>query len=190
MTAIVGLECDGGVVMGGDSAASDEAELVQELRHPKVFRVKQFLVGFAGDFTVTNLLRYEFSPTRPGKNTDRAVCHTFCRNLQDFLKEKELKLDGTELLVALRGSLYVVHEDYSATAYREGYTAIGSGAATALGALHTCAADARLSAEQKVLSALSAAATHTTSVRPPFTILSTCKGPTWQENSRRDLLSS
>jgi hypothetical protein len=53
MTCIVALSVGNKVVLGGDSAASDEKSgLILQTTDPKVFKVGQFGIGFVDSFRI------------------------------------------------------------------------------------------------------------------------------------------
>ena len=57
MTCIVGLEHDGKVYMGGDSAAVGGMD-VYPSRIPKVFQAGRYLIGYTTSFRMGQLLQY------------------------------------------------------------------------------------------------------------------------------------
>lgn len=78
---------------------------------------------------------------------------------------------GATFLVGIRGHLYEIGEDWSATRSAEGYNAIGVGSSMALGSLYTTRGWA--TPRKRVLAALEASVAHNPLVSPPFTIIST-----------------
>jgi ATP-dependent protease HslVU (ClpYQ) peptidase subunit len=84
------------------------------------------------------------------------------------------------LLVAYRNRIFTVSQDGAVVELAAPYAAIGSGQQFALGALaglQVSGADEKLSPEQRVIIALSAAATFSSSVAPPFTVFKTMPTP-------------
>jgi ATP-dependent protease HslVU (ClpYQ) peptidase subunit len=73
--------------------------------------------------------------------------------------------DGA-LLVAVRGNLFVIDEDFQVGEHADGYAAIGSGGSVALGALH--ATDGYLPHDKRVIAALKASERFCAGVRGPF----------------------
>jgi hypothetical protein len=92
-------------------------------------------------------------------------------DLPDYLREtcKRAGLDAPEgaALIVAPGSLWTF-DDFTCDRACEGYAAVGSGTAVALGAL---SATAGRSGAARVRLALEAAARHRTDVSGPFTIL-------------------
>jgi hypothetical protein len=89
-------------------------------------------------------------------------------------KEHERETGG-EFLVGWRGSLCIVEGDYGVTDVEDYFAAVGSGANHAMGALFALNANARVAIPDRLQTALMAAQRYTTSVRPPFHLLSVTK---------------
>ena len=177
MTCIVGIVTDGGVWMGADSAAvSDDASHGRAVRHAKLFRNKDFVIGYTTSFRMGQLLENKMRPITHDKElTDyQYITSVFCEDVRELFKvsgygkvENNVEAGGN-FLVAYRGVLYEIQDDYSALVFSDGTDAIGTGEDYALGSL--------LSSKGKppavrVKMALQAAAYFCPSVMPPFKIL-------------------
>lgn len=143
MTCIIGLEHEGSVYIGGDSAAVDNAHNISAVSEPKVFKVENFLVGYTTSFRMGQLLQYQLSvgPQRPDtKDLDylvSAVVPVFRIVLKEggYVKvEHNVETSGS-FLIGYRGLLYHVQSDFSVLRHQNGLDAVGCGAAYALGAL-------------------------------------------------------
>jgi hypothetical protein len=89
-----------------------------------------------------------------------------CHNAWEGLADNER---GILLLVAVRGELCVVQDDWAVVSPREGYAAIGTGSAIALGALH--ATKDLADGKKRCYKAIKAAAHHVPSVAEPVQYL-------------------
>lgn len=176
MTCIVGIEHEGGVTIGADSASSNGYSIDVNANR-KLFRTGEFLVGFTSSWRMGQLLQYAMHP--PSLDTwdvDRFMATTFVDRVRDTLKaggfatlEKSAESGGT-FLVGVAGRLYSVYDDYQVAHTTRGYAATGSGQAFAMGCLYQTRAYPAHTVEQRCRAALSAAAELNPHVRPPFHI--------------------
>jgi ATP-dependent protease HslVU (ClpYQ) peptidase subunit len=176
MTCIVGLEHDGGVIIGGDAAAIEDLRLTIRT-DPKVFTVDDYLIGFCDSFRMGQLLQYRLSVPKQKAHTTNfahmattftdAVRKTFHQG--GFARTDDGGEVGGVFLVAYRATLYCVDEDHHIGHAALGYEAIGVGAEYALGSMYTTRH--QTDARARVQTALEAAALHSAGVCPPFTIL-------------------
>lgn len=174
MTCIVGIEHNGTVTIGGDSAAVDGDDMTV-CRTPKVFTVGPYLIGYCESFRMGQLVQHRLKV--PEQRCDDPLEHlatVFVDRLRELLhKGGVAKTSADEenqpgaLLVGYRGRLYSVESDYAVIASAHNYAALGCGSAYALGSLATSTG---LPAD-RVTAALAAAAKHSTGVTGPFTIL-------------------
>lgn len=174
MTVVVGLAHDGRVVIGADAAAVADDHLTR-YTHPKVFHLGPYLIGFADSFRAGQIIQYRLRvPEQRCDDDHEHLCTVFVDELRKTLhKAGALKHgDGDEasavLLVGYRGHLYEIDTDLHVGRSVDGFEAIGIGAPYALGSLH---APIDGTPAYRVGLALSAAATYSTAVSPPFTIL-------------------
>ncbi|WP_160051267.1 hypothetical protein [Nocardiopsis sp. FR26] len=190
MTAIVGLVHDGRVHLGGDAAAV--AGYTLEVRKdPKVFTHPQrepgkaeqpdfWAFGYTTSFRMGQILQYGFTPPvlTPNDDLDRFMRTTFVDALRSAFKAAGwARVDsGVEetgqFLVGVHGRLFVVDADYQVGEPVDGYAAVGCGQALATGALHATRALDQ-DPEDRVRTALEAAAYHSAGVCGPFTLVAT-----------------
>ena len=182
MTCIVGIKEKNKVYIGGDSAAV--ADLSVSVRtDTKVFKNGKFLIGYAGSFRLGQIMRFHFKPPKheKGKSDYEYMCVDFIKKMQKTFAEsgfdgenrRQEKQTSGQMLVAYRGELYEIYEDYQVGISADPYNSIGCGSDLALGALYTLhKAVPKMPAEQKVAIALDAASTYSGGVLPPYNILS------------------
>ena len=194
MTCIVGLEHDGKVYIGGDSAGSDGFTL-QIRADQKVFTKDGYtgeyvpvpwVMGFTSSFRMGQLLRYKLElpkipkdkGTEPG-DLEGFMVTSFVDAVREALrtggwlrKESERESGGT-FLVGVRGQLYAIHNDLQVGHVVDGYAAVGCGDHLALGALYaTDDGTSTLAPDDRIRLALGAAARHSAGVAGPFTVVS------------------
>lgn len=183
MTCIAGIEADGKVWIGGDSAGSD-GHLIHVRADEKVWANKQLVFGFCGSFRMGNLLRYKLEPAleryevEPDAEAEfRYMATAFIDGVRKVLKDGGFMQavngadSGGTFLVAWRGKLYQVYSDFQVGRTAQGFCAIGSGGACAEGVLYALR-DTKMSPEEKITAALGAAEALVTTVQGPFKVVS------------------
>lgn len=178
MTCIVGVEQDGRVWIGGDSASSD-GQLLVHRADPKVFHTGPYLIGYTTSWRMGQILQHSLippdPPTDPAK-LDHHMATGFINTVRTALKDggwasrKDEQEQGGNFLVGVAGRLYEIESDYHIGRSASGYLACGSGWSLAMGSLHTTQAITAMSPAERVRVALEAAACHCTTVAPPFLI--------------------
>lgn len=167
------------MVVGADSAVGfDDGTYLNVMGETKVWRHGDYLMGAAGAARGCNIARYVFVPPKPrGRDLDRFMATTFVDALREamFKGGHTLKEDHsreeieTELLVAVRGTLYTVYGWFDIERARDNYTAIGCGTRPALGALYVTKDMG--ATPKRVRLALEAAEAYDAYVRRPWTVL-------------------
>jgi ATP-dependent protease HslVU (ClpYQ) peptidase subunit len=182
MTCIVGLEHEGVVYVGGDSAGVDVGSLaICGRADEKVFLTdsEEFIMGFCGSFRIGQLLRYALiPPDQPSKKDDMGymvtdfidAVRTMQKEKGSMQKENELEEHDAAFLVGYKGKLYVIESDFQVGRPIENYAAVGCGAQIALGAMYATR-ESTMTPEERITLALQAAVEYSAGVRPPFHIL-------------------
>jgi len=182
MTCIVGLEQDGVIYIGADSAEVDESTLSVGIRaDEKVFLSddESFILGFSGSFRIGQLIRYALSmPSQKVDQDDMAylvtdfidALRTMQKDKGSMSKENELEEHSSAFIMGFNGKLYVIDTDFQVGRPLGNYAAVGCGAPIALGAMFATQ-DTETSPEERIRCALTAASTYSAGVRPPFHVL-------------------
>ena len=172
MTCIVGIEHEGKVYMGGDSAAVAGWDMRIETG-PKVFHLGEFLIGYTSSFRMGQLLQYHLSVKPQEKESNRAyMILVFAEAVRELLKShgyariENNEEEGGIFLVGYRGELYKVDCNFAVLRSADGFDAVGCGASYARGALK--ALDWEYP-QQALETALEVAAHFSAGVRGPFT---------------------
>ena len=186
MTCIVALAVGNKVVLGGDSAASDEKSgLILQTTDPKVFKVGQFGIGFVDSFRMGQILQYNwtppiYKPTAGFKNLDKFMRTKFVESIKEAYQENGYGKfgsnteDGDEggiIIIAVQntGRIFTMDVDYHVSELNTSYYAEGSGQQVALGSLFSTGAVK--TPRKRVRMALEASSKFIMSVRAPFTII-------------------
>jgi hypothetical protein len=178
VTAIAGVEYDGGVVIGGDSASTDSRFGRMQAIAPKVWESGEWVFGGCGSWRMMQLVQYNLDlPNIPDgeDDMDKFLASTFTDALRSVLVDSGVVYSKNavedllgDFLIGIRGSLYLLQEDFSFVRSAGGYWATGCGYDLALGALYATEA---LDPHDRVEIALEAAAEHNGAVMAPFTII-------------------
>lgn len=172
MTCIVGLQHDGKVTIGGDSAGVAGYSITVRA-DTKVFTVGPYLMGFTTSFRMGQLLHHTFKPKPPKGNLDRFMVAEFIPGIMDcletggWLSTENGRREGGTFLVGVHGRLFSVHDDFQVGSPVDGYESVGCGDEIALGSLHSTTGKPP---RARVKAALTAAAHHSAGVTPPFVI--------------------
>ncbi len=186
MTAVVALIHENKVLLGGDSAASDDKTgLIFSRVDPKVFRVGQFGIAFVDSFRMGQILQYNwtppiYKPTAGFKNLDKFMRTKFVESIKEAYQEHgygrfgQNTEDGDEggiIIIAVQntGRIFTMDVDYHVSEIDVEYLAEGSGQQVALGSLFSTSAVK--TPRKRVRMALEASAKFIMSVRGPFTII-------------------
>ena len=181
MTCIVGLVQEGKAYVGGDAAGSSSSGQVTMRTDPKVILRDDYLFGFTSSFRMGDILEFRVPVPKERPAGVSLRKHLVTNWVDDHLrrvfeklgylyKDKNVESGGT-FVVAHKGELCVIYDDFQVGTPIEGYASVGSGCSYALGALHALRNIKDVSGLQRVTYALEAASYHNAYVRPPFTIL-------------------
>lgn len=185
MTCIVGLEHEGRVYIGGDSAGvagwsltvrADSKVFLRDVPHigPAAF-------GFTSSFRMGQIIRYAFEPPSPKADAEPADIDAYL--VAEFIpalrkafaehgyeKADNGRTSGGTFLMGIAGRLYRVDSDYQVGRAVAPYDAIGCGDNVALGALYMAVGEGP--PRDAALVALKAAEAHNAGVRDPFHVVS------------------
>ncbi len=170
------------MAMGADSAASGDGDGIFRIPEPKVFVRDAYLFGVTGSYRVAQVLRFKAQLPPPPQKSPEMRSFLVCSLMPTIAAA--LRADGvahegrnilgprTSLLLGCCGQLWHIGPDL--TVLPEGnYAAIGSGYMRAYSALYALEqVGGSESPERCVEIALQAAAEFTSTVRPPWQIVS------------------
>ena len=173
MTCIVGLEHEGKVYIGADSASVGGWE-VKATRLRKVFQRSRFLIGYTGSFRMGQLLQHQLTVTPQNGESDEEymVCKFVeavrtCLKDGGFAKVENNVDEGGQFIIGFNGQLYLVDDDFQVNSMAQGFYAVGCGRGYALGAMKVLN---DLPPKQRIRKALETAAYFSGAVCKPFRI--------------------
>ena len=160
-------------------AGASTAGYLEIRSDPKVFVNGDLLIGFTTSFRMGQLLMHPFkAPENKCKSAYEYMVTTFIDAVRNTLKsggyqktENEVDKGGT-FIVAYRGQIYKIEDDYQVAINADDYCCVGSGAEVACGALFATWDYQFKRPQDRVRLALKAAENHNAFVRHPFTIRS------------------
>jgi ATP-dependent protease HslVU (ClpYQ) peptidase subunit len=174
MTCIVAIKDGARLIFAGDSLGAEITTGYARLAvRPKVFSREtlggNFLFGYTTSFRLGQLLEHDLVIPIPERDDDTTeyLVRKFIPAARACLKE-----GGEEpgiFIVGFRSHIFEVQTDWQVTEWVDRFSAIGSGANYALGALH--ASEDLIDPEEAVVVALQAASRFNAYVRPPFHVI-------------------
>ncbi len=182
MSCVLSFVAGNTMAMGSDSAASGDGDGIFRISEPKVFVRDAYLFGVTGSYRIAQIIRFKAKlpppPSRVSEMRSFLVC-SLTPAIAAALRAEGAAHEGrqilgprTSILFGCRGQLW--HIDPDLTVLPEGnYAAIGSGYMRAYAALYALEqAGGVESPERRVEIALQTAAEFTSTVRPPWQIVS------------------
>jgi len=177
MTAIVGLEHDGKVYIGGDSASVDRDQLtINIFTEPKVFKNKNFIFGYTNSFRMGQILQHIFEPPFHKKHMSdmKYLCGSFINEAFKSFKDNGYSLgeddDGQLFLLGYKGKLYEVQADRHICHIANSFRAVGCGSHFAFGAMESN--QSIKDPKERILQALKVAEKFSSGVCGPFHVMS------------------
>lgn len=132
MTAIVGFTKKGNVYIGCDSQGTGSTK--SQLTNKKIFRNKDFIMGYTSSYRFGQILEYNFvPPIRKKQLTDLQYLVTaFIPELRKVLEEQKYtasneKGESGVALLGYKGKLYQLQSEFSLLENKKGYSSVGSG---------------------------------------------------------------
>ena len=166
--------------MGGDSAATEETRSGTRVQS-KVFKTGPFLIGYAGSFRIGQIIEHCGSFDDMLENIEDLfgfMVNVFVTKLIRELKrnhavkiESGLYTMDSSILVAVRGRIFEILEDFQVAENELGISAIGLGSDAALGVLVSIQKSTYMTAYDAVLLSLQTSETISNCVMGPFTIV-------------------
>src|SRR3990167_3813663 len=171
VTCIVAIKEKDTIWMGADDRVTEEEYYTS--KYDTILKTKTMLIGFAGDLNAIQLARYGFDPKlQTDKQTDLEYLVTvYTKKLKKRLGEFgliKIKDEGESapisMLIAYRGNLYNITEDFAVLKLEQTFYATGDGHALALGSLFTTEKLGNMHPKERIRMALKVAASYITTV--------------------------
>jgi ATP-dependent protease HslVU (ClpYQ) peptidase subunit len=175
MTVVIAY-VDGNVVLVAcDSAATTDSSITVRRGAAKIWSMDDFIVGFCGDFGFGQFLRYAFEWEQPYEPYEKWLVVTQKKLKKAIVKRFE-KNDDWQLIVAIKGRVFVLSPCGDVEETVKNFSVIGSGADTARGAMESMNMhNPDMMSWEKIDSAMAVAADYHCDVRLPVHYLYTMK---------------
>ncbi len=143
MTCIVGfIDKNKQLWMDADTLGSTTAKKTRR-KDTKLFRNKDFLIGYTSSFRMGQLLRFKWSPPEQKKNQQdyEYMCTSVIDSIRKCLKDNSYaKIDNNKeeigvFLIGYKNKLYKIEDDLQVEENLDNFNACGSGTYFAIGAL-------------------------------------------------------
>jgi len=143
MTCIVGfIDKNKQLWMGADSLGSTSSMKFKR-KDTKLFRNKDFLIGYTSSFRMGQLLRFKWNPPeqKQSKKDYEYMCTCVIDSIRKCLKDNGYsKIDNNKeeigvFLIGYKNKLYKIDDDLQVEECIDNYNACGSGTYFAIGAL-------------------------------------------------------
>jgi len=177
MTCIVGLEENGKVYIGGDSAGVSGWDYALR-EDKKVFRNGKMVFGFTSSFRMGQILQYKLRiPKQKTRDNFKYLATTFIDSIIKCFKDngyatvRNNEVWGGTFIIGYKGKLYQVFDDFQVSRTLKPFVSCGCGESYALGAMEILHKNKNTYPENKVLKALEVAETYSAGVRAPFNIV-------------------
>lgn len=144
MTTLVAVQHENFCVIAADSQATAYNKVLDSSPVGKINLNKNYLIAAAGSARGANILAHEWEPPTPRGHLDRFVTRTMIPSMRKLFiaSGHDIKGDGqpasfdNELLIAVKGTIFHIFDDYGWERCGSKLYATGSGGDFALGVLH------------------------------------------------------
>lgn len=144
MTTLAAIQGESWVVIGADTQVSDDSGFKMQLAASKIFKNGCALIAGAGSMRGINILQFGWTaPKYSGKTIEHYLTQQFIPSMRAIFIESGYDIKTAAdaatcdnvFIVAIKGKLFAIDEDYSWEHCNKGLYVAGSGSHFALGAL-------------------------------------------------------
>jgi len=146
MTTVIAIQHPNGVRMIADSQINSNGQPYFHSDMVKIVAKGKYLIGVAGRVVALQAIQNSWTPPAFGAHKDSIYNFVITKvvpSLKAFVddakifsdKERDDDADLFSILIAIKGEVFEIDQDYSIARREDGVYAIGSGAGYALGAL-------------------------------------------------------
>jgi len=168
MSCVIGVVQDGHIYLGADGYATTEEGERRPIIAKKLVRNKGYVFGYTGSVRTGQLIGpHDFDPPDNIDDLSEALRQHLYERGCVATNELNLHMQACNFLVIYGERLYEILMDFQLNEVMGNYTAVGSGAPYAMGALYVLDRT-KLKAVDKIEIALKAASEFHTTCGPPF----------------------
>jgi len=168
MSCVIGLIEDDHIYLGADGYATTEEGERRPIITRKLLRNKEYLIGYTGSVRTGQLINsHDFDiPDDINDLSESLRQHLYARGCV-ATNEMNLHMQPCNFLVVYKNKLYEILMDFQLNEVMGNFTAIGSGAPLAMGAMYVLN-KTKIKPVEKLEMALKAASAFHTTCGPPF----------------------
>jgi len=168
MSCVIGLVDNGKIYFGADGFATTEDGERRPIVANKIFRNKDYLIGYTGSVRTGQLVEpaHFDAPADISELAESMREHLYARGCV-AVAEGGIHMQTSNFLIAYKDKLYEILKDFQLNEVMGNFTAIGSGAAYAMGAIYVMN-KYNLEPIKQLELALQATTHFHTAVGPPF----------------------
>ena len=175
MTRIIGLEQEGVVYVGADSAAATRSLDIRQTLVPKVFNNHNVIIGYTSSFRMGQLLQFMKIPKYDIAD-EKYMIVSFIPAIRKLFKEggyskiENNEEEGGDFIVGIQGKVYEIQSSFQVQRYADGIASCGCGEEYAYGAMRALE---HLDPIDRITKSLEIASYYSGGVMAPFTVLKT-----------------
>ena len=148
MTTIAAIEGPDWVIIAADSQSSSDDGFSINIPNGKVFKNGEIVFAMAGSVRGINILEHDFAPPAvSSKDIDKYVTRQLIPSIRRTFLEAGYEFNKTDsavendniIIIAVKGKVYCINEDYSWERNADNLYVAGSGEKFALGAMSALA---------------------------------------------------
>ena len=168
MSCVIGLVQDGHVYLGADGYATTEEGERRPIIARKLIRNKGYLIGYTGSVRTGQIMgQHDFDPPDNIDDLSESLRQHLYERGCVATNEVNLQMTACNFLVVYGERLYEILMDFQLNEVMGNFTAVGSGAPYAMGAMHILN-KINMKPIEKLEMALKTAAAYHTTCGPPY----------------------
>jgi len=168
MSCVIGLAHNGRIYFASDGFATTEDGERRPIVCNKIFRNKNYLIGYTGSVRTGQIIEpHDFDAPDKIEDLAEAMREHLYKKGCVATAEGGISMQTSNFLIAYKDKLYEILMDFQLNEVLGSYTAIGSGAAYAMGAMYVLSRS-KIDPLNQLELALDAASFFHTSVGPPY----------------------
>jgi ATP-dependent protease HslVU (ClpYQ) peptidase subunit len=168
MSCLIAYKSGNKIYLGSDGAATEEDGDIRPIKTKKIFRVGDYLIGYAGSIRAGQIIRNIDPP-----ETIEELIEVMRTKMEECgclaITDASTSLSQSCFIVIHRDIIYEILSDFQLNEVSGNFTTIGCGGPYAFGAMHVIQEE-DLSPSQKIVKALKVVSEYHAAVRPPYEV--------------------
>ena len=168
MSCLIAYKSGNKVYLGADGAATEEDGDIRPIKTKKIFRVGDYLIGYAGSIRSGQIVQ----TIDPPESIEELV-EAIRTKMEEFgclaVTDASTSLTQSCFIIIYKDNIYELLSDFQLNEVDGNFTTIGCGAPYAYGAMHVIQEEDS-SPSQKIAKALKVVSNYHAAVRPPYMV--------------------